>query len=159
MRTQVRRACGHCSIGPSAVVDQSSARIRVAISPLPANTDSINCVLLRSIPEIPRQPTTRSESKPAHQLNLPRRSGGGQDLARVSCEITRRILEDGIPGSSQEKRTLGVARNAKIRMVEQVISFQSNRNLPPFSDRKLFVKRGVELREPRPAKDVSSGVA
>src|SRR5580700_3713612 len=120
MRTQVRRACGHCSTGPSAVVDQSSARIRVAISPLPANTDSINCVLLGSIPEITRQPATRSESKPAHQLNLPRGAGGGQDLAGVSGEITRRILEDGIPGSSQEKRTLGVTWNTKIGMVKQV---------------------------------------
>ena len=159
MRTQVRRACGHCSTGPSAVVDQSSARIRVAISPLPANTDSINCVLLRSIPEIPRQPATRSESKPAHQLNLPRGAGGGQDLARVSGEITRGILEDGIPGSSQEKRTLGVTRNAKIRMVEKVISFRPNRDLPSFRDRKLFVQRGVKLREPRPPQDVSSGIA
>src|SRR5580698_4663819 len=130
MRTQVRRACGHCSTGPSAVADQSSARIRVAISPLPANTDSINCVLLRSIPRIPREPSTRSESKPAHQLNLPRRSGGGQDLAGVRGEITRRILEDGIPRSSQEKRTLGVTRNAEIRMVEKVISFRPNRDLP-----------------------------
>src|SRR5580692_7177158 len=159
MRTQVRRACGHCSIGPSAVVDQSSARIRVAISPLPANTDSINCVLLRSIPEIPRQPTTRSENKPAHQLNLPRGAGGGQDLARVSGEITRGILEDGIPRSSQEKRTLGVTRNAKVGMVEKVISFRPNRDLPSFRDRKLFVQRGVKLREPRPPHDVSSGIA
>src|SRR5580698_2325562 len=116
MRTQVRRARGHCSTGPSAVADQSSARIRVAISPLPANTDSINWVLLRSIPEIPRQPATHSESKPADQLKLPRGAGGGQDLAGVSSEITRSILEDGIPGASQEKCTLGVTRNAKIRM-------------------------------------------
>src|SRR5580704_26615 len=159
MRTQVRRACGHCSTGPSAVVDQSSARIRVAISPLPANTDSINCVLLRSIPEIPRQPATHSKNKSAHQLNLPRRSDGGQDLAGISGEITRRILEDGIPGSSQEKRALGVTRNAKIGMVEKVISFRPNRDLPAFRDRKIFVKRGVKLREPRPPQDVSSGIA
>src|SRR5580658_7423024 len=159
MRTQVRRACGHCSTGPSAVVDQSSARIRVAISPLPANTDSINCVLLRSIPEIQRRPGTRSESKPAHHLNLPRGAGGGQNLTCVSGEIARRVLEDGIPGSSQEKRILGVTRNTKIRMVEQVIGFQSNRKLPPLRDRKLFAERWVKLREPRSPQDISSGVA
>ena len=49
MRTQARSDCGHCSTGPSTVVDQSTARIRAPISPPPANTDSINCVLLRSM--------------------------------------------------------------------------------------------------------------
>src|SRR5215470_5161720 len=51
IRKQVLRACGHCSRGPSGVVDQSSARIHAAISPSPAKTDSINCVLLGSIAE------------------------------------------------------------------------------------------------------------
>ena len=60
-------------------------------------------------------------------------------MAGVSGEITRRILEDGVPRSSQEKRTLGVTRNAKIRMVEKVISFRPNRDLPSFRDRKVFV--------------------
>src|ERR1700722_6982061 len=180
MRTQVRRACGHCSTGPSAVVDQSSARIRVAISPLPANTDSIKSRLLDSIFKWPvfilpeetrasrppiqvRSPLRRvlfcsSERKAADQLNLARGAGGCQDLAGVSGEITRRILEDGIPRSSQEKRTLGVTRNAEIRMVEKVISFRPNRDLPSFSERKLFVERGVKLREPRSPQDVSSGI-
>src|SRR5262245_14657950 len=42
MRTQILSDCGHCSNGPSAVVDQSSARMRAPISPPPANTDSIS---------------------------------------------------------------------------------------------------------------------
>src|SRR5580692_3125597 len=181
MRTQVRRACGHCSTGPSAVVDQSSARIRVAISPSPANTDSIKSRLLDSIFKLPvfilpeetrasrppiqvRSPLRRvlfcsSERKAADQLNLARGAGGCQDLAGVSGEITRRILEDGIPGSPQEKRTLGVTRNAEIRMVEKVISFRPNRDLPSFRDRKILVQGGVKLCEPRPPQDVSSGVA
>ena len=159
MRTQVRSDCGHCSTGPSGVADQSRSRMSAAISPLPANTDSINSVLLRSMREIPRQPATRSECKPAHQLNLPRGSRSGQDFAGVSGEITERILEDGIPGPSQEKRTLSVTRNTEIRVVENVIRFQSNRNLPPFRDRKIFVQRGVKLREPRSPQDVSSGIA
>jgi hypothetical protein len=45
---------------------------------------------------------------------------------------------------------LCVARNAKIRMVEEVISFHSNRNLPSFRDRKVFVQRCVKLRKRRP---------
>ena len=49
MRTQARSDCGHCVTGPSTVVDQSTARIRAPMSPPPANTDSINCVLLRSM--------------------------------------------------------------------------------------------------------------
>src|SRR5580698_3550066 len=181
MRTQVRRACGHCSTGPSAVVDQSSARICVAISPLPTNTDSIKSRLLDSIFKWPvfilpeetrpgrppiqvRSPLRRflfcsSERKAADQLNLPSGAGCSQDLACVSGEITCGILEDGIPSSSQEKRTLGVTRNTEIRMVEKVISFRPNRDLPSFSDRKLFVQRGVKLREPRPPQNISSGIA
>src|SRR5579863_678585 len=181
MRTQVRRACGHCSTGPSAVVDQSSARIRVAISPFPTNTDSIKSRLLDSIFKWPifilpeetrasrppiqvRSPLRRvlfcsSERKAADQLNLARGAGGCQDLAGVSGEITRRILEDGIPRSPQEKRTLCITRDTKIRVVEHVISFHPNRNLPLLCDRKMFVDRRVELRERRPPQDVSSGIA
>ena len=92
-------------------------------------------------------------------MNLARGAGGGQDLAYVIGEITRRILEDGIPVTSQGKRTLCITRNTKIRMVEQVISFHSNRNLPSFRDREIFVQRRVELREPRPPQDISSGIA
>ena len=68
-----------------------------------------------------------SESKPADQLNLAPGAGGGQDLACVIGKITRRILENGIPVPSKGKRTLCITRNTKIRMVEQVISFHSNR--------------------------------
>src|SRR5881275_3106955 len=40
MLVAVRRLCGHHSAGPSAVADQSLARIRVAISPATAPTSS-----------------------------------------------------------------------------------------------------------------------
>src|ERR1700741_4856583 len=49
MRTQICSERDHCSSGPSAVVDQSSARMRSRISPPPAKTDSIDCVLVRSM--------------------------------------------------------------------------------------------------------------
>ena len=100
-----------------------------------------------------------SERKPTSQLNLASGANSGQDLACVSGEISRRIFEDGIPVTPQGKRILCVARNAKIRMVEQVISFHSKRNLPSFSDRKIFVQRCVKLRERRPPQDISSGIA
>jgi hypothetical protein len=102
---------------------------------------------------------TPSEGKPAGQLKLAPDAGGGQDLAYVIGEITLRILEDGIPASPQEKRTLSITRNAKIRMAEKVISFRSNRDLPFVNDCKFFVQSGVKLREPRPLQDVSSGIA
>ena len=100
-----------------------------------------------------------SERKPAGQLNLAPGADGGQNLASVIGEITRRILEHGVPVTSQGKRTLCIARNTKIRMVEQVISFHANRNLPSISDRKILVQRWVKLRESRPAQDISPGVA
>jgi hypothetical protein len=60
MRTQARSDCGHCSTGPSTVVDQSTARMRAPMSPPPANTDSINCVLLRSmVASLTRHPHVR----------------------------------------------------------------------------------------------------
>ena len=101
----------------------------------------------------------RSERKPAGQLNLAPGAGGGQDLACVIGEITRRIFEDGIPVTPKGKRTLCVARNAKIRMVEEVISFHSNRNLPSFRDPKVFVQRCIKLRKRRPPQNISSGIA
>jgi hypothetical protein len=79
----------HCSTGPSAVVDQSNARMRAAISLLPANTDSIRLFPSRLILEA-------LERKPGGQLNLASSPGGCQDLAHVSGKITRRILKDGI---------------------------------------------------------------
>jgi hypothetical protein len=100
-----------------------------------------------------------SERKPTGQLNLAPGADGGQDLACVIREITRRILEDGVTVTSQGKRTLCVARNTKIRMVEQVISFHANRNLPSIGDRKILVQRWVKLRERRPPQDISSGIA
>jgi len=80
-------------------------------------------------------------------------------LACVIGEITRRILEDGIPVTSQAKGALRITRNTEIRMVEQVISFHSNPNLPSFSDRKIFVQLWVKLRERRPPQNISSGIA
>jgi len=43
---------------------------------------------------------TPSERKPAGQLNLAPSASSGQDLAHIVGEITRRILEDGIPVTS-----------------------------------------------------------
>ena len=100
-----------------------------------------------------------SEPKPASQLNLAAGAGGGQDLAGVGGEIARRILEDGVPVTSQRERILGITRNTKIRMVEQVISFHSNRNLPSFRDPKVFVQRCIKLRKRRPPENISSGIA
>ena len=64
------------------------------------------------------------------QLNLARGAGGVKDLAYVIGEITRRVLEDGIPVTPHGKRALCITRNTKIRVVENVISFHSHRNLP-----------------------------
>src|SRR5580693_4458210 len=73
--------------------------------------------------------------------------------------MTHRILEDGIPVAAEGKRALGITRNTKIWMVEQVVSFHSNRNLISFSDRKIFVQRQVKLRERRAPQAISSGIA
>src|SRR5579863_6905640 len=99
------------------------------------------------------------ERKPAGQLNLSAGASRGQDLACVSGEITGRIPENGFPVTAQGKRTLCVTRDTKIRMVEQIIGFYSNCNLPVFSDRKILVQRRVKLRERRPPQDIASGIA
>src|ERR1700737_573128 len=61
MRTQARSDCGHCSNGPRVVVDQSNARILAPMSPPPANTESINCVLMRSMAESLDSPSALSD--------------------------------------------------------------------------------------------------
>src|SRR5579872_1640665 len=100
-----------------------------------------------------------SERKAAGQLNLPGGARGRQDPACVGGEITGRILENGFPVSSQGKRTLRITGNTKIRMVEQIIGFDSNGKLPVFSNRKILVQRWVQLRESGPPQDIASGIA
>ncbi len=100
-----------------------------------------------------------SEGKPASQLKLARGAGGGQDLADIIGETTRRIFEDGIPITSQDKRALCVARHTEIRMVEQVIGFHSNRDLSFVNDGEILLQRWVKLRKARPPQHISSGIA
>src|SRR5579863_2292715 len=101
----------------------------------------------------------RLERETAGQLKLAGGADGGLDLACVGGEITGGILEDGFPVSSQGKRTLRITGNTKIRMVEQIIGFDSNGKLPVFSNHKILVQRWVKLRESGPPQDVASGIA
>ena len=99
------------------------------------------------------------ESEPRGQLKLTPGSDGGKYSGDVVGEVTSCIFEDRVAVPSQSKGALRITRNTEIRMVEKVIGFHSNRNLPSFSDRKIFVQRCVKLRGRGPPQDISSGIA
>ena len=70
-------------------------------------------------------PECRLEREACIQLNLTPRAYGGEYSAHVFGELTCRILENGVSVPSQGERTLGVAGNPQIRMIEQIVGFCS----------------------------------
>src|SRR5258708_1307287 len=95
------------------------------------------------------------EIPPTGQLNLPPRADRAEDSAYVVGKIARSIVEDCISVASQSKRTLRVARDCEIRMIEQIVGFRSNRNPYAFPQMEALLQRQIELREPGAAQDIA----
>lgn len=72
------------------------------------------------------------ESEPCAQLNLTTSTDGSEYPADVVGEITRCILEDSVSVPSQGKRSLRVARDCEIWMIEQGVGFRSKRKFHSF---------------------------
>ena len=99
------------------------------------------------------------ESQSCGQLDLTPRADRAEYSACVVGETARSILEDSISVASQGKRTLRVARDREIRMIEQIVGFRSNRNLRAFPQMKALLQRQIELREPGAAQDIAPSIA
>src|SRR5215831_16034279 len=102
------------------------------------------------------QVTSHSESEPCVELNLTPSAHRGKYSADVVGEITRCIFEDGVSVPSQGKRTLRVARDCKIRMIEQIVSFGSKCNLRAFRQFEGLLQGHIKLRERGSSQDVTS---
>src|SRR5580692_11940481 len=153
MRTQVRRACGHCSTGPSGVADQSSSRMRVAISPLPANNDSTSCLSLGAIQKLSTR-QHRGQGLRANGRRIPRsrpavRTGQALDALdeRTRVERIRRMALSGIQGKPTGPVALNVLLESDAKLyrapmlegrrqdLEAIVSFRfsESRNIWPNS--------------------------
>src|SRR5260370_13540062 len=119
MRTQARSDCGHCSNGLRAVVDQSNARILAPISPPPANTDSINCVLMRSMAESLDLASALSDvHNRIHLLSLVRRRivvGKAADERRAGHRVPTKQQSSNTALAVDDKVTLRLLRAPSIR--------------------------------------------
>jgi hypothetical protein len=93
------------------------------------------------------QLTSHSESAPCVDLNLTPSAHRGKYSANTVGEITRCIFEDGVSVPAQGKRTLRVARDCKIRMIEQIVGFRSKCNLRAFLQFECLLQGQIKLRE------------
>ena len=99
------------------------------------------------------------EGETSVQLNLPAGTDCTENPADVAGEITHWVFEHGVSIPSQGKRALRVARNCKIRSVEQIVGFRAKRNPRAFRQMELFLYREIKLRKRRAAQDIASSSA
>src|SRR5215467_8552298 len=100
----------------------------------------------------------RLEREACVELNLTPGAYGGEYPADVFGEIARWILENSVAVTAQGERALGVTGNAKIRMIEQIVSLDSKRKLRAFPQLEFLLQRYVELCKPGSAQDISSRI-
>lgn len=100
----------------------------------------------------------RLEREPCVELNLTPSAYGREYSADVFGEVTCGILENGVSVSSQGERTLRITRDAKIRMIDQIVGFRSNCDLLAFRQLKALLQCHIKLREPRSAQDISPSI-
>src|SRR5262249_40193279 len=105
-----------------------------------------------------RLPARRLEREACVELNLTPGAYGREYSADIFGEITCRVLENGVSVASQGERALGVARDSKIRMVEQIVGLRSKRDLHAFPQLEFLLHGQIELREPGSAKDIPSRI-
>src|SRR5215471_17384610 len=79
------------------------------------------------------------------QLNLTAGADGRKYPADVIGELPCCILENGVSVPSEGKRTLRVARDRKIRMIEHIVGFRSDCNFAAFCYLEVFVQCEVKL--------------
>src|SRR5262249_8344557 len=72
------------------------------------------------------------ESKTRVQLNLTTSADSREYSPDIVGEITRKILKNGVSVSSQCERTLRVAWNCKIGMIEEIVGFHPQCNFHVF---------------------------
>jgi hypothetical protein len=99
------------------------------------------------------------ENQPCGQLNLTPGAHGGEYSAGIVGEITRCVSEDGVSVSSQRKRALGITRDCKIRMIEQIVGFRSHRDLRAFRQLENLLERQIKLGERGATQDIAPSIA
>src|SRR5262245_30268054 len=99
------------------------------------------------------------ESEPCGQLNLASGADGGEYSADVAGENARSIFEDGVTVPAQGERTLRVARDCEIRMIEQIVGLCSKRNFNGFLQLEALLQRQIKLPERGTTQDITPGIS
>src|SRR5215468_4524965 len=106
-----------------------------------------------------RRTTGALESETCIQLNLTPCGDRRKYSADVTGQVPRHIFEHGVSIPSQGERTLRVAWDCKIGMVDEVISFHTERKLLAFRQVEVLLHREIELREAGATQDIASSTA
>jgi hypothetical protein len=99
------------------------------------------------------------ESEPGVHLKLTPSACGVENSADILGELTCCIFEDGVAVPSQSERTLRIAWHGKIRMIEQIVSFNTQCNLLAFTQFEALLQCQIKLCEAGSAKNVPSSSA
>ena len=81
---------------------------------------------------MPHKGVTTLESEAYVELNLASNVNGGEYSSDVAGETARWIREHGVSVPAKRGRTLRVARDCKIRMIEQIVGFRPESDLRAF---------------------------
>ena len=98
------------------------------------------------------------KDKPCRQLNLPPGSDCRKYSANIVGEVSPGILKDCLSVAPERKRALGIGGHAKIGVIEKIIRFDAQRDLPALRQQEALLKRQIKLRERRAPQDVPPSV-
>ena len=78
---------------------------------------------------MPHKGVTILESEAYVELNLASNADGGEYSSDVAGETARWIREHGVSVPAKRERTLRVARDCKIRTIEEIVGFRAESDL------------------------------
>src|SRR5215467_1822621 len=99
------------------------------------------------------------EDQSCSDLNLPRTADGGEYPAGIIGKVAGTVLKYDIPVSSLGQRTLCIAWDSEIGMIQKVESFCAKGNFLAFAKLKALPEGQVDLRVGRTTQQISSRVA
>jgi hypothetical protein len=96
------------------------------------------------------------EREPCVKLNLTAAANGAEYSSDVVDEVTRCIFENGVSVPSQRERALRITRHSKIRMIEKIVGFRSERNPRVFAQLEALLQHQIKLSERGAAQAIPS---
>ena len=92
---------------------------------------------------MPHKGVTILEREAYLELNLASNADGGEYSSDVAGETARWIREHGVSVPAKRERTLRVARDCKIRMIEEIVGFRAESDLRAFGQFKGLLSHSL----------------